>query len=363
MYRFWSTIIEPLCIAADIRSIVEVGIGEGHMTRLLMAYAKRCGGNLQSIDPAPTCDMITLCAEGGPTFTYHAAKSTDALPPLHSDLVLIDGDHNWYTVLQELRILSQWVSSGSIEPIILLHDTGWPYGQRDLYYDKDTIPAAYRRPSARRGMLPSKAGLEHIGGLNADLENALEDFLKEEIDRWHWQELPGIHGLGILVPRSRLIRQPAVATLLKNIHPNAFQYAHMENIESNRLRKIANNATIMQRLRKRDEQVHMLDERWRLAQQEIASLKQAIADKEQANLQITHGFEQEIAQQISQLSVLQDEQRQLHALIDNWEKRHAEFQKALAHAQKNLDHIHSTRTFRWTAWIRKAAGLLCGRNR
>jgi len=356
MYRFWNSIIEPLCKEANIRSIVEVGIGQGHLTHLLLSYAKHYGATVRAIDPHPACDMVILAAEGGTTLTYHTAKSTDVLPSVCADLVLIDGDHNWYTVLQELRILSQWVSAGTSEPIILLHDTEWPYGRRDMYYDKETIPAAYRHPSALRGLLPSKTGLEQIGGLNADLENALEeggprngvrtaveDFLKEEPDRWHWQALQGLHGLGILIPRSRLVRQPGLNALLNDMHASPCLRAHIDMLESDRLRELANNATIIHRIRQRDEQMRMQQERWREATEKADRLRTLESER----------------------SVLQTENVRLNAIIDALEGKHAHIMREIANAQATsmrmqaaLDHIHTTRTFRWTAWIRRCAGLL-----
>ena len=31
-------------------------------------------------------------------------------------------------------------------PLLVLHDVGWPYGRRDLYYDPDDIPASTASP-------------------------------------------------------------------------------------------------------------------------------------------------------------------------------------------------------------------------
>ncbi len=335
MYRFWNSIVEPLCEASDVHTLIEVGIGQGHMTRLLMSYTKKRHGRLHAIDPSPSCDMITLCAEGGSTFTYHASTSLEVLPKISADLVLIDGDHNWYTVLHELRTINQWITA----PIILLHDTGWPYGRRDLYYAQESIPAAYRHLSRACGMHPSKSGLEKVGGLNANLENALdeggprngvktavEDFLLEEGNRWQWQELPGIHGLGILVPHARIQHQPALRAFLDSIRPSNALMLHMEAVESDRLRELVEHASL------------------------------AHTYKEQANILSTiHNENHDLRRQASEWkytsTILQTEQRQLHKQIDVLERHRTHMQEALVH-------IHATRTIRWTAWLRKIAGIL-----
>ncbi len=72
--------------------------------------------------------------------------SLEQLPLLEEiDAVILDGDHNWYTVYNELKLLSRQVDDGRPYPLVLVHDIGWPYGRRDLYYDPDVDPG---RPQA-----------------------------------------------------------------------------------------------------------------------------------------------------------------------------------------------------------------------
>jgi hypothetical protein len=68
------------------------------------------------------------------------------------DCILIDGDHNWYTVYHELKMIEQkhLLSPGGA---ILLHDVIWPYARRDMYYQPEKIPAEFRHPHAKRGIL------------------------------------------------------------------------------------------------------------------------------------------------------------------------------------------------------------------
>ena len=75
-------------------------------------------------------------------------------------MVLIDGDHNWYTVLSELETIERLCDErGQGFPLVLLHDIGWPYGRRDLYYDPASIPEEHRKPYDKKGMLPGVPGL------------------------------------------------------------------------------------------------------------------------------------------------------------------------------------------------------------
>ena len=76
------------------------------------------------------------------------------------DAALIDGDHNWYTVYNELRMLARPPGqAGAPLPLLIMHDVGWPYGRRDLYYDPERIPEEFRQPYAQTGMRPGQPKL------------------------------------------------------------------------------------------------------------------------------------------------------------------------------------------------------------
>ena len=90
----------------------------------------------------------------GTSSTATSASTCSAgCPPM--DAALIDGDHNWYTVYNELRLLREVArDAGAPLPVMILHDVGWPYGRRDLYYAPETIPEEFRQPYAQAGMRP-----------------------------------------------------------------------------------------------------------------------------------------------------------------------------------------------------------------
>src|SRR5699024_517351 len=108
-------------------------------------------------------------------YVFHRDLSLNVLgdlPPV--DAALIDGDHNWYTVYNELRLLREVARQHDAPlPVLLLHDVGWPYGRRDLYYDPTNIPDEHRRDWKRAGMEPGRSRLVPFGaGLNPTLANA-----------------------------------------------------------------------------------------------------------------------------------------------------------------------------------------------
>ena len=87
-----------------------------------------------------------------------------------ADVVLLDGDHNWYTVDHELRQIEQSARACALPlPVVACHDVGWPYGRRDLYYDPATVPEGYRQPYRKGGLLPGVIEPQPGKGLNASL--------------------------------------------------------------------------------------------------------------------------------------------------------------------------------------------------
>jgi hypothetical protein len=130
------------------------------------------------------------------------------------DCFLIDGDHNWYTVFNELDLIRQ---RSLLRPggMIFFHDVEWPYGRRDLYYQPQTIPAQYRNDFDRKGVQRGQTALVDSGGGNAHLCNAIreggprngvltaiEDFLAEYPSEYQFCRIRAQHGLGILQSRS-----------------------------------------------------------------------------------------------------------------------------------------------------------------
>jgi hypothetical protein len=98
-------------------------------------------------------------------------------------------------------------------PIVVLHDTDWPYGRRDMYYFPESIPEEMRKPSALRGLEPGRSELLESGGMNCTVYNALyeygeqngvltavEDFMRESRFKLKYYQLYSNNGLGIIVP-------------------------------------------------------------------------------------------------------------------------------------------------------------------
>ena len=263
MRWFWATAIKPLLDAAEPRTIVEVGILAADTTRSLVEYASTHDGVVHGIDPAPQPAAIKL-AERNERFVLHRQKSLDALPHIPDiDAALIDGDHNWYTVINELRLLaSQSESQGRDFPLTLLHDIGWPYGRRDQYCDPDAIPEEFRQPIARGGLWPGDQDLHDDSGINVGGRHAInegtpqngvltavEDFVSESDGRFQFASLAGLHGLGILGSTERLAANEALRTCLSDLRSPAWLSAECARLEQERLMTDAQLHTLRHRVK------------------------------------------------------------------------------------------------------------------
>ena len=137
--------------------------------------------------------------------TSHAALADAAL----ADAIILDGDHNYWTVSEELRTIAERAAdSEDVVPLILMHDIGWPHGRRDDYYVPARIPDDHRQPLAGDGLYPGIPGSYH-GGLPCDnpaaheggprngVLTAVEDFLADR-RQLNLAIIPAFFGLGVI---------------------------------------------------------------------------------------------------------------------------------------------------------------------
>jgi hypothetical protein len=247
MHRFWDTVVLPVFEIVQPRTIVEVGSSGGLNTKHVVGYCRKSGARFHVIDPVPLRDqaLVTALEEVG---TFHLGVSHDVLPRLTADLFLVDGDHNWYTVFHELRLIEEGArKAGRPLPVIVLHDVHWPYGRRDLYYAPERIPIEYRQPHARRGMVWGRAELHPEGGLNRKHDNALveggarngvltgiEDFVKQSKESWQLRTFPSFNGLAVLWSPADLPAQ-AAADLERTVTLPEHVFRHLQELEKERI--------------------------------------------------------------------------------------------------------------------------------
>ena len=242
MHRFWKIAIRPLLVALRAERIIEIGAAEGATSEPLLTLAAERGAVVDIIDPAPRFDEAALRARFGESLRVHRARSLDVLAEIGPvDAVLIDGDHNWYTVHSELRLLDSAAARGGRPfPLTFLHDVSWPYARRDMYHEPEAIPERWRQSWARRPVVWGRSELGEGHGLNEGHANALaegtpcngvltavEDFLEESELQLELRLIEGLAGLAVLVPTVTLDRLPALRRQWEWLDSAEFLHEHV----------------------------------------------------------------------------------------------------------------------------------------
>jgi len=214
MEYFFDSIFQPYIAQNKYEYFCEIGASKGKTTdKLLQIHPKKH----VIIDPCIDCDLVSKYMSND-SVTVYTATSLQILHKLSNpfDCIFIDGDHNWYTVYNELKTINE---NKLLNPggTIFLHDLSWPYGRRDMYYLPETIPACFRHPYEKNGIIKGKNGLFDKGHfkdfLNAVFEGgeqngvltAVEDFLKEFGHEFMFFYHKKQWGLGFLIKKKNFL--------------------------------------------------------------------------------------------------------------------------------------------------------------
>ncbi len=247
--------------AIGAKSVLEVGAYKGELTVELLAWADRSGASIAALDPEPPDELLEL-GRARPDLELVLKTSHDALREVEfPDAIIIDGDHNYYTLSEELRIVGERAPGAEI-PLMMFHDVAWPHARRDTYYVPERIPEEHRQPLAHEAYLsPTEPGLSEDGGLAyvwaAEREGgprngtltALEDFV-EGRDGLRLVVVPAFFGFGALwhtdAPWS-----DAVAKVLDPYDRNPL----IERLEANRVSQIVERSRDLVRARRVNDEV------------------------------------------------------------------------------------------------------------
>ena len=219
----------------------------------MLAWAERAGAKVIAVDPAPQPDLTEIAA-GHPELELVEATSHDALPKLpDADAIIIDGDHNYFTLSEELRLISER-DPGATMPLLMLHDIGWPLARRDGYYAPDRIPAEHRQPLAFNTFLaPEEPGTldegmpfacvaEREGGPANGILTAVEDFLASRPEL-EFAKVPAFFGFGVIWHRDA----PWAAAVAAAVAPWDCNPV-LERLEANRVRHMVERYRMTRRL-------------------------------------------------------------------------------------------------------------------
>ncbi len=238
-----ANVSEPLLACLDAvgaRTVVEVGAFRGSLTEVLLEWAAGSGAAITAVDPAPPPELLAL-AQAHLELRLRRETSHEVLrdidPP---DAVILDGDHNHFTLSTELAIIAARASDAPL-PLLLFHDVCWPHARRDSYYAPERIPAEQRQPLVHDARLrpdvegvaetglPFDCAAAREGGPGNGVLTAIEDFIagREEM---RLAVVPAFFGFGV-VWEERASWAPAVASVLEPLDRNPV----LERTERNRV--------------------------------------------------------------------------------------------------------------------------------
>jgi hypothetical protein len=230
--------------AAGARSVVEVGAYAGDLTRVLHRWAQAQGATVSAVDPSPQEELVALAQEH-PEITLVRATSHHALRELpRHDAFVIDGDHNYFTVSEELRLIAESYG-GSPLPLLLFHDVAWPHARRDDYFAPELVPEEHRQPTKEGGGLfpgikatvpgglPYRYPAATEGGPRNGVLTAVEDFVAGR-DGLVLAVIPAFFGLGVVWHREA----PYAAALQALLEP-LDRHPVIARLEANRVYHLA----------------------------------------------------------------------------------------------------------------------------
>jgi SAM-dependent methyltransferase len=208
MIHFVDAVLKPYITESGYKSVCEIGASYGQTTDKILEISPL---EIDIIDPCLDINLVEKY-QHLKNIRVHQGISLDMLPQLSKqfDCILIDGDHNWYTVYNELRLIKE---KNLLKPggTIFFHDVYFPYGRRDMYYQPEMIPAEFRQPFAQKGIIKGQSELVDEGGINVEYYNAvheggprngvltaIEDFVEESKGNVLFYHLIDEHGLGVL---------------------------------------------------------------------------------------------------------------------------------------------------------------------
>jgi hypothetical protein len=197
----------------ELSGVLEIGSETGVFSERLLALCAARKVVLTSIDPSPA-EALVAVARDSETLHLVVGYSIPHLREFGTDanLVLIDGDHNYYTVSNELELVHAAWRARDLSGVILLHDVGFPTAERDFYYDPKTIPAEACHPhSFAHGVtLDSRALVQggfrgegafawalEAGGPKNGVLTAAKDFVAAHPE-YSYRSIDAVFGLGAL---------------------------------------------------------------------------------------------------------------------------------------------------------------------
>lgn len=231
-------IFEIIFAKRDISTVVEIGVESGKVSGL---YAELGASTVYCVDPHPSEELrMNLSGNEALHLVERASPEVLAELPL-ADLYVLDGDHNYAVVYQEIT----WIQRNAPNAVIVLHDVLWPCSRRDLYYEPSPLTPSQRHPSTADGPTVwhdelTPAGLvglgaftlaKHAGGERNGVLTAVEDAIAHARGQtWNLTVIPAVFGMGVMICQT----SPDSAHLTESLRPYS-ESRLLATMENNRI--------------------------------------------------------------------------------------------------------------------------------
>lgn len=209
----YESLILPIVKKVQPRHIVETGVFTGGLSEKLLQIVESVQGTLTCIDLYSWHDEFKKLVASSEHIKWIPDLTEKILPTIDAaDLYIFDGDHNYYTVLTELKISWELNQKAGKPYVAIVRGTGWPFAQRDAYRNPDIIPEQYLKPhSWTDGIVPDHPGLVkdgfcidsmafacEEGGDHNGVLTAVWKFLEDKKGQMKHVKIPGFFGISIL---------------------------------------------------------------------------------------------------------------------------------------------------------------------
>ena len=226
--------------AIDAKTVLEIGSFKGELTVELLEWAETRGVRIAGVDPLPPDELEALAASRPELELLRVVGAEVLRERDFDDAIIIDGDHNYFTLSEELKIIGER-APGAEMPLLMFHDVCWPHARRDTYYAPERIPEDQRQPLAHHeGIAPgvkgtAEWGLPFIwaaaeeGGPGNGTMTAIEDFMADR-PGIELAVVPAFFGFGVMWHRDA----PWAADVARVIGPYD-RHPVLERMEGNRV--------------------------------------------------------------------------------------------------------------------------------
>lgn len=212
MTRLFDKYIKPILDQASPTALLEIGAASGGHTELLLGWCSSHDARLTTVDPVAWdgylpedvrkgADDYRFKRTGGYGKDYGQEQGAIRAEPLERayqaghfqwwdcqkdrsvpyldrcdrlfDVVLLDGEHSYYAVSQELPRIAKVLNRGGL---ILLHDVIGKHARTDYFYDIQAVPAEFRDMKPGGVMTAVEEFLASVGGVKIGALCAIERY-------------------------------------------------------------------------------------------------------------------------------------------------------------------------------------------